>query len=381
MQTSDLEIGTTLGFDLTDTEGQVLLKAGIPVSERLKTRLQQRNITSVSLRGAAPVTAPSSGEILHSCFPADAVMRLQSHIAHAEDVVRELLGDFENRAADQIDELHESLDEYIGETLKDLSTAIAVLISHDDSAEAEVLDRLAARSTRLSMLGAIASISIQNSIDASIRIGMIGLLHDVSLIHHTSWFSKSQSIDDDFLRPYQQHPLDSAEMLSGIEGIDPEFVRSVTQVHEQIDGSGFPRGLVGNQIGHEAQVLNFADAFLTLVDPLIGRARYLDADALAYLCHHACVGRFDRDIAMGVIESMSLYPVGSVVELNDGRRVVVVESVPGSPTFPIVREPQTGSAPIDLRKSDKSIVGPIAMGDRTESIRLRKHQMTELLWQ
>ncbi len=53
--TSDLAIGTTLSFDLRDPDGNIVHKAGLPVTERLLVRLKAMGVTSVTVRGETPL--------------------------------------------------------------------------------------------------------------------------------------------------------------------------------------------------------------------------------------------------------------------------------------------------------------------------------------
>ena len=56
----------------------------------------------------------------------------------------------------------------------------------------------------------------------------------------------------------KEHPQKGYEMLKGVEFPWP-IPEIVLQHHERLDGSGYPRGLKGNEIRLEARVLAVAD--------------------------------------------------------------------------------------------------------------------------
>jgi hypothetical protein len=76
---------------------------------------------------------------------------------------------------------------------------------------------------------------------------------------------------------------------------------------------------------------------------------------------------------------MSVYPVGTVVEMDDSSKAVVVRSNTESPMKPVVRTLNTASQKIDLTKSNRSIVGPYA-NPTTGRQRLPRSDMTTVFW-
>lgn len=58
----------------------------------------------------------------------------------------------------------------------------------------------------------------------------------------------------------KKHPQDSADIVSQIKGFE-KIVPIVQQHHEKYDGTGYPQGLVGEQIDPLARILTIADSF------------------------------------------------------------------------------------------------------------------------
>lgn len=220
---------------------------------------------------------------------------------------------------------------------------------------------------------------MRNSTDVSIHLGMAGMLHDCSLARHLPWLARTMDVAE-FGAKYRSHSFESADLLTGIDGLQSELIEVVSQVHEQNDGSGFPSGLTHSDICFEAKLLNFIDAFLELTDPMLCSRRYLEADALSYLCHHAIQGAFDRGVAMQLIESIGLYPIGTAIELDDRSMAVVVDSIPGAPSQPMIAPMERTGALLDLSKSQRYVVAPVPFADRADVQRISKTELNERRW-
>ena len=108
-----------------------------------------------------------------------------------------------------------------------------------------------------------ALFSIGTCIGKPEHLALAGLLHDVG----ESQLEEIQSMDPEMMTPeqrakYQTHPQCSVELLAKKKiGVSENVLTSILQHHESFNGSGFPSGLVGEQVSLEAQILAFADQF------------------------------------------------------------------------------------------------------------------------
>lgn len=102
-------------------------------------------------------------------------------------------------------------------------------------------------------------------------------------------------------------------------------------------------------------------------------------DALGYLCFHTIKGKFSREALHLLTKCLSMYPIGSAVELDDRSTAVVVRVNSESPLKPIVRLLHPGHLEINLGESNRFISGPYLSGDSRKE-RLSKARMHEVLW-
>jgi HD-GYP domain-containing protein (c-di-GMP phosphodiesterase class II) len=126
---------------------------------------------------------------------------------------------------------------------------------------------------------------------------------------------------DDFAlyRTYVEKGVHSLED-SGVS----RAVVSVVQNHrERHNGSGFPEGLRGDRIPLLGKVAGLAEYFETLVSPRDAAAAMTPARAVSLLYELRNI-EFQEDLVEKFIAAVGVYPTGSLVELNDGQRGVVV---------------------------------------------------------
>jgi putative nucleotidyltransferase with HDIG domain len=89
-------------------------------------------------------------------------------------------------------------------------------------------------------------------------IGKIGVRDDILL--------KPDRLSSEERTLIERHPAVAARILRPIRGAE-EIAEIVLSHHECPDGTGYPKGLTGNQIPLEARILRVADVFSALTDP------------------------------------------------------------------------------------------------------------------
>ena len=99
-------------------------------------------------------------------------------------------------------------------------------------------------------------------------------------------------------------------------------VLSVVQGHrERHNGSGFPEGVRGDRIPLLAKVAGLSEYFETLIGPRTSAEPMTPARAVTLLYEMRNI-EFQEDLVEQFIQAIGIYPTGSLVELNDGQRVL-----------------------------------------------------------
>ena len=152
---------------------------------------------------------------------------------------------------------------------------------------------------------------------------------------------------------YRKHVAMTLQLIKQIEGVNPKVYPIIGAHRERYDGTGYPRQLKGDNIPLLAIIAGLATYYDELTNP---------RDVELSLAPSAAVNRlyekrnifFQDDLILEFIQSLGLYPAGSIVELNTGELAVVVEQLAERRLRPrIVIATDISKAPIaDLRSID-----------------------------
>lgn len=148
-----------------------------------------------------------------------------------------------------------------------------------------------------------------------------------------------------------KHPALTFNMIERICGISLGAKMVAYQMHERLDGSGYPRKRVASQIHPLAKIAMVVDAFIAMTSPRPHRPAMLPYCAMQELIELAKKGKYDPDAVRGLLHTVSLFPIGSYVELSDGRVGKVVRANREYFTRPVVDAWRT-LAPTDIETLD-----------------------------
>jgi HD-GYP domain-containing protein (c-di-GMP phosphodiesterase class II) len=112
------------------------------------------------------------------------------------------------------------------------------------------------------------------------------------------------------------HPMYGFELLRDAPGIGLLSAHVAYQHHERGDGSGYPRGLVEDQIHLYAKIVMVADSYDAMTSGRKYSRTLWSHQALAQLAA-AAPEKYDPEIIILLAQSVALYPVGSIVLLSN----------------------------------------------------------------
>lgn len=153
--------------------------------------------------------------------------------------------------------------------------------------------------------------------------------------------AKAEALTADERRVVESHAKYGAELLLWrFPNLAGPLVAAVAAHHERPDGTGYPNALKGSDVPPLAQLLRVADVYSAVQEDRAHRPAQDSRAALTEVLLLAERGHADKDFAEQLL-NLAYYPVGSVVELTDGRVGAIVANHPDrvdprSPARPVV---------------------------------------------
>lgn len=158
-----------------------------------------------------------------------------------------------------------------------------------------------------------------------IELSMAGMLQDVGkTCLPAELLTKTDSLSGDEKELVRSHVASSLELLCQQGGLSPAILAIVANHHERWDGSGYPRGLRGKEIGRGAEMAGLIDSFCAMLKTKPYRLGMGHQEALANL-YNQRDKQFSQAILEQLVQCVGLYPIGSLVELNTGEVGVVIQ--------------------------------------------------------
>jgi HD-GYP domain-containing protein (c-di-GMP phosphodiesterase class II) len=168
------------------------------------------------------------------------------------------------------------------------------------------------------------------------RLALAACLHDVGMVSVPRRIQeKPGALTPDELALVRQHPEKGFQIL---RALGPEFEWLATvALHEEEreDGSGYPRGLTGDQIHEYAKVIGLADVYESLTHARPRQKMRAPFDAVKEIMS-ADRSKFPNQVLKGLIQGLSTFPVGSLVRLNSKEIARVVATNPALPLRPVI---------------------------------------------
>lgn len=130
------------------------------------------------------------------------------------------------------------------------------------------------------------------------------------------------------------HPVYGYNILKA-QGFPVNVSLAVLEHHEKENGLGYPRRLPSDQISIYAKIINVACSFEAITAPRTYKDEQTTYSAMAELIENPNK-QYDENVLKALLSSMSRYPIGAFVYLNNGKVALVVDCNPKNPMMPIV---------------------------------------------
>jgi HD-GYP domain-containing protein (c-di-GMP phosphodiesterase class II) len=201
-------------------------------------------------------------------------------------------------------------------------------------------------------------------------LGYLGLLQDVGKLRLSRGLLEKRSrLSIEEFEQAKLHVRYSEEILRAASGLPEDLARVAGLHHERLDGSGYPKGLRGPEIGQYGLIAGIIDTFdaLTVKRPY---AEPVSPSAAISMLFKWRGTYFDASLVEQFIRCIGIFPVGSLVELNTGEVGVVIAQNPAKRLLPrvmVIRDAE-GNAMVPQKLLD---LARSPMAPRNEPYRIR----------
>jgi len=187
------------------------------------------------------------------------------------------------------------------------------------------------------ILSALMALELKLPNHKVLQIVTGALLHDVGMLRLPKEIvEKKGGLSQAELQRIQAHTLYTYKIVNK-ELLYPEDVGTIVlQHHERWDGEGYPRRIAGDAIDLGARIVSVADAFEAMVSQKPYRNPMIGYQAMKNLLSDN-LRRFDPNVIKAFIQTMGIYPIGSIVLLNNGAMAQVVDVQASAPLRPSIR--------------------------------------------
>lgn len=313
----------TIAKTIYNETGSVLVRQGVVVTEQLKESLLKRGITCIYIE------EDSTKDIyVNLSIPSD--LRIE-----ATKTIREVFSEMKmeqnfifNKREEKLTKMIRNLIENMSVQKDGLSLLADILVTDD---------YLFQHSLNVALYALAIGSQLGFSEKELIELGLGSILHDFGKIFIDDTILKKEAhLTTEEYEEMKQHPELGFDFIRQHTDLPTVVAHCAYQHHERLDGSGYPRKLVGNEIHTYAKVIGVADVFDAVTTNRVYRKAMLPHEGLEILYAQA-TDKFDIKIVEAFKKSIVIYPNGITVELSDGRKGVVVRQNQHLYDRPIIR--------------------------------------------
>ena len=338
IRTSDLRDGMRFDKPVYVDWENVFVPPGIPIRQKDIDRLLRWEIGEVRTDGS-PVTVDAKVEDT-AAIDAAVIKDLPSDKRNL-DVYLRAIDEYEHVAGavargEEIDRAKiDATVNALMERVKDARGEMIQLILMGGRIERKI----AASVVNVTILSTIMGSILRLSGHRLIQLATGALLHDIGMIKvPKAILQKKEKLSAEELNQIRTHPIHSYRVIAKELKYPEEVGIIALQHHERWDGQGYPRHLRGEDINISSRIVAVADSYIAMINERPYRNSVIGYSAMKNVLSDN--GRhFDPKILKAFLESMGIYPIGSIVQLNNsaiGRVTVTHTEAPLRPVVELI---------------------------------------------
>jgi len=169
-----------------------------------------------------------------------------------------------------------------------------------------------------------------------IELGVAAMLHDIGMLKlPDAVYLKESALTDKEFQMVRAHTTLGYRILKGFS-VSEEIALGADEHHERFDGSGYPKGLVGDKISIYSRIIAVVCSYDAITSRRLFKPQKDAHTAIMELLKERNQ-KYDEKVVRSLIICVSAFPLGNAVLLSDEAIGRVVKTNPESPRFPFVQ--------------------------------------------
>ena len=324
--TKYLKINSVIATDIYDANFRLLIHKNSKIDVRTIEHLKKFNILSVYI--IDEYSPDMIDDIVTPELRLKAVMELKKMSSEFTSI------DIKKRYSTVRESYVENMIHIANEMIDELLKKKSLIIQQIDIRNMENYNY--SHSVNVAILSIIVGISLKCNREELVKIAVAALLHDIgkALLPKNILYKKERTLKEE--KTLKSHCELGYCYLSKYSNIDEDIRLAVLYHHENIDGSGYPKKLKGDQINKIAKIISIANYYDNFMASGYMLGENLPSNVLEKIM--AYVGcSFDYDIVKSFYRLVEPFLRGTVVKLNNGEIAIVKGTIEGLPLRPIVQ--------------------------------------------
>lgn len=310
-----------LGRSIYNSDGRVLLRSGVTLNSNYIRRLKEIGILSLYIQDALSADIDEIPELVSE------ETRLQT-----KRVLRELYTLLEKKQG--IDTSR--VESVVGDLLDEIFSNADVLLGVLDMSLSD--DQIYVHSVNVCIMSVAMGMTLGYDRNRLKELAVGALLHDVGktqLARSALQRSLNYTAESDL--EVERHTQHGFDILRKYYGVSLLSAHVAFQHHERWDGGGYPRGLKEKGIHEYARIVSVANLYDNMMYCSVSGAEQKSTTEVLAQLQMLAGSEIDPAMLEVLAANLALFPIGSIVELNNRSLGVVVELDRSRPHQPTVR--------------------------------------------
>jgi len=304
------------GIQEVETAGNIIKQGSETRSRRMSVKSEVEKLTQMIEGEKSDVTPAVEAKDIHTLY--------NETVNILEDVfvkVRNGVGYDRNKILGTVDRLIEKVKEDKNEAIQEVTG------EHPGK-------YLYTLGVSVAILSIVTGMSLGFEKKRLVPLATGALLHDIGMVRVPSYITdKKDTLTPDEYNRIKTHPIYGYRIIIKELDLGNDVATVVLQHHEAYDGTGYPRKLKGRNISVYARIVSICDVYAAMIRKRSYRDEHLSYQAMKSIVAGSS-RKFDPELVRVFLSNMAIYPVGSIVQLNNNIIGVVISANPQLPLRP-----------------------------------------------